>query len=62
MTRWTTMYNGKSNTHPKGPLCVWLLVSEREVGSECERVEDPRGEAEEVDQRVEIPEAHDEHR
>ena len=56
------MYNGKSNTHPKGPLCVWLLVSERKVGSECERVEDPRGEAEEVDQRVEIPEAHDEHR
>ena len=40
---------------------MWLFVSEREVGSEGERVEDPRREAEEVDQRVEIPEAHDEH-
>ena len=37
-----------------------LPVSEHEVGREGERVEDPSREAEEVDQRVEIPEAHDE--
>ena len=38
-----------------------LLISEGEVGCECEGVEDPRREAEEVDQRVEIGEANDEH-
>ena len=41
---------------------MWLFVSEREVGGECERVEDPRREAEEVDQRVEVPEDHDQDR